>query len=107
VTQGGPATYPVVRAGATIPVVFGFSGDPVEGKLVESFARPGRNLTGVSFLSLELVGKRIELLREAVPGLKRIAIIASPVLNIPASRASCERRKPRPRRSASHSTISR
>ena len=40
VTQGGPATYPVVRAGATIPVVFGFSGDPVEGKLVESFARP-------------------------------------------------------------------
>jgi putative ABC transport system substrate-binding protein len=78
VTQGGPATYPVVRAGATIPVVFGFSGDPVEGKLVESFARPGRNLTGVSFLSLELVGKRIELLREAVPGLKRIAIIARP-----------------------------
>jgi len=78
VTQGGPATYPVVRAGATIPVVFGFSGDPVEGKLVESFARPGRNLTGVSFLSLELVGKRIELLKEAIPSLKRIAIIARP-----------------------------
>ena len=62
VTQGGPATYPFVRVGAAVPVVFGFSGDPVEGKLVESFARPGRNLTGVSFLSLELVGKRIELL---------------------------------------------
>ena len=78
VTQGGPATYPVLRTGGTVPVVFGFSGDPVEGKLVESFARPGRNLTGVSFLALELVGKRIELLREAMPGLKRIAILARP-----------------------------
>ena len=68
VTQGGPATYPVVRAGATMPIVFGFSGDPVEGKLVESFARPGRNLTGVSLLSLELVGKRMELLKEVIPG---------------------------------------
>ena len=77
-TQGGPATYPVVRAGPTIPVVFGFSGDPVEGRLVESWARPGGYLTGVSFLSLALVGKRIELLREAMPGLKRIAIIARP-----------------------------
>jgi putative ABC transport system substrate-binding protein len=78
VTQGGPATYPVVRAGATMPVVFGFSGDPVEGKLVESFAHPGRNLTGVSFLSLELVGKRMELLKEALPSLKRVAILANP-----------------------------
>jgi putative tryptophan/tyrosine transport system substrate-binding protein len=78
VAQGGPATYPVVRAGATMPVVFGFSGDPVEGKLVESFAHPGRNLTGVSFLSLELVGKRMELLKEALPSLKRVAILANP-----------------------------
>jgi putative ABC transport system substrate-binding protein len=78
VTQGGPATYPVVRAGATMPIVFGFSGDPVEGKLVESFARPGRNLTGVSLLSLELVGKRMELLKEVIPALKRVAILANP-----------------------------
>ena len=78
VTQGGPATYPFVRAGAAVPVVFSFSGDPVEGKLVEFLARPGRNLTGISLLSLELVGKRIEILREAVPGVKRIAIIARP-----------------------------
>ena len=59
VTQGGPATYPVMHAGAKMPVVFSFSGDPVEGKVVDSFARPGRNLTGVSFLSLDLVGKRM------------------------------------------------
>jgi putative ABC transport system substrate-binding protein len=78
VTQGGPATYPVVHAGATMPIVFGFSGDPVEGKLVESFARPGRNLTGVSLLSLELVGKRMELLKEVIPALKRVAILANP-----------------------------
>src|SRR5215467_12325194 len=78
VTAGGPATYPVIRAGATMPIVFAFSGDPVEGKLVESFAHPGRNLTGVSFLSLDLVGKRMELLKEVIPSLKRVAILANP-----------------------------
>src|SRR5215470_4267222 len=78
VAAGGPATYPVIRAGATMPIVFAFSGDPVEGKLVESFAHPGRNLTGVSFLSLDLVGKRMELLKEVIPSLKRVAILANP-----------------------------
>ncbi|MFO1325144.1 MAG: ABC transporter substrate-binding protein [Burkholderiales bacterium] len=77
VTQG-----PVVRAiratGTTIPVVFGFSGDPIVAGLVKSLARPGTNYTGVSFLSLDLVGKRMEMLREIVPGLRRVAIIANP-----------------------------
>ena len=62
VTQGGPATYPVIRAGATMPIVFGFSGDPIEGKLVQSYARPGGNMTGMTFLSHELV------VRLAFPG---------------------------------------
>jgi len=78
VTQGGPATYPVMRAGATMPVVFGFSGDPIEGKLVQSFAHPGGNMTGMTFLSHELVGKRMELLKEVLPALKRVAVIARP-----------------------------
>ena len=78
VTQGGPATYPVMHAGAKMPVVFAFSGDPVEGKVADSFARPGRNLTGVSFLSLDLVGKRMELLKETMPSLKQVAILANP-----------------------------
>lgn len=78
VTQAGPATYPVVRAKPTMPVVFGFSGDPVEGKLIESYAHPGGNLTGMSYLSLELVGKRMEMLKEVIPSLKRVAIIANP-----------------------------
>lgn len=78
VTQGGPATHPVMRAGATMPVVFGYSGDPVEGGVVASLARPGRNFTGTTFLSFDLVGKRLELLKEAMPGLKRIATLANP-----------------------------
>ena len=78
VTQGGPATFPVVRAKAAMPVVFGFSGDPVEAKVVDSYARPGRNFTGTSYMSFELVGKRMEMLKEVIPGMKRVAIIANP-----------------------------
>lgn len=79
VTQAGTAVFSIRRAGATMPIVFGFSGDPVEAGLVGSYAHPGRNLTGVSFLSLELVGKRVELLKETIPSLKRIAILANPL----------------------------
>ena len=78
VTQGGPATFPVQRTGTTIPVVMGYSGDPVEAKLAATYARPGRNITGMTFLSLELVGKRMEMLREVLPALKRVAILANP-----------------------------
>jgi putative ABC transport system substrate-binding protein len=60
------------------PVVFGFSGDPVEGKLVQSWPRPGGNFTGMSYLALELVGKRIELLKEWLPQTQRVAILARP-----------------------------
>lgn len=77
VAQGGAA--PVARrATTTIPVVFGYSGDPVEAGLVESLARPQRNMTGISYLALELVGKRIELLKEAIPSVRRIAVVANP-----------------------------
>ena len=72
------AVMSVIRAGVTVPVAFAFSGDPVAAKIVRSFARPGGNLTGMSFLSLELVGKRMELVKEVLPSLKRIAIIANP-----------------------------
>ena len=60
------------------PVVFGFSGDPVDGKLVQSWARPGGNFTGMSYLAIELVGKRIELLKEWLPQIRRVAILARP-----------------------------
>jgi putative ABC transport system substrate-binding protein len=60
------------------PTVFGFSGDPVDGQLVESFARPGGTMTGMSYLALDLVGKRIELLKEWVPQTRRLAVLARP-----------------------------
>ena len=77
VTQGPVVRY-VRKLGTTLPVVFGFSGDPVAAGVVDSFARPGRNYTGVSFFALDLVGKRFELLREALPGLRRVACLANP-----------------------------
>jgi putative ABC transport system substrate-binding protein len=70
--------YAVQPLTHSIPVVFGFSGDPVDAKLVQSFARPGGNLTGMTYLALELVGKRIELLKEWVPKTQHVAILARP-----------------------------
>ncbi len=78
VTGSGLAVLPMMRAGVKLPIVFVFSADPVEAKVVASFARPGGNLTGMSLFSLDLMGKRLEFLKEAMPGLKRIAIIANP-----------------------------
>ena len=67
VTDGTPATKAAQRATATIPIVF-VSSDVVEQGFVESLAHPGRNLTGVAILAGDLNPKRIELLKEAVPG---------------------------------------
>jgi putative ABC transport system substrate-binding protein len=61
-----------------IPMVFAVSGDPVGVGLVASLARPGGNVTGLSNQSTDLVGKRLQLLREIVPGLHRLAILANP-----------------------------
>jgi len=72
------AVFAVRATGTALPVVFGFSGDPIVAKLADSLARPGRNFTGVSMLSLELVGKRMQLLRELAPSLKRVAVLANP-----------------------------
>jgi putative tryptophan/tyrosine transport system substrate-binding protein len=62
----------------TTPVVFGFSGDPLDVQLVQSWARPGGNFTGMSYLAIELVGKRIELIKEWLPQTRRIAVLARP-----------------------------
>jgi len=77
VTQGGAAWSAFRHAGPT-PVVIGYSGDPVEAKFVQSLARPGGTLTGVSFLALELVGKRLEILAQLLPAGSRVAVIADP-----------------------------
>src|SRR5262245_55142179 len=74
----GPAAYTVRTATETIPIVFSVSGDPIEAGLIDSLARPGRNMTGITWLAFELVGKRLELLKEAVPRVSRVAVLADP-----------------------------
>jgi putative ABC transport system substrate-binding protein len=68
----------VHRAKPAGPVAFAFSGNPVDAGFVESLARPGTNFTGVTLMSLELAGKRIELLRELAPQIRRLAVLARP-----------------------------
>jgi putative ABC transport system substrate-binding protein len=80
---------------SVVPIVFGFSGDPVEAGLAASFARPGGRLTGIAMQSLELVGKRLEILKELMPRLTRVAILANPAhpgeqLELRASRAAAD-----------------
>jgi putative ABC transport system substrate-binding protein len=78
VAGGGPAARSTKDATNMIPIVFITSGDPVEAGFVDSIALPGRNMTGLSWLSFELVGKRLELLKEAVPRVSRVAILSNP-----------------------------
>jgi len=67
------------NATKTIPIVMvGRGADPVEAGLVESLARPGGNVTGITLLSRELSGKRLELLKEAVPKIARVAVLYDP-----------------------------
>src|SRR4029079_3268408 len=78
VAQG--AIVPVVRRAIdSTPVVFGYSGDPVEAGLVNSFSRPGGNFTGGTYMSYEVNAKRVELLREAFPHVTRVAILSNPL----------------------------
>jgi putative ABC transport system substrate-binding protein len=70
------------QATKTIPIVFPRAGDPVAYGLVDSLARPGGNVTGMSNLSLELSGKRLELLKEALPRISRVAVFYDPQLSL-------------------------
>ena len=80
VVAGGTSWIRAAKnATKTIPIVMmGVGTDPVEAGLVESLARPGGNVTGLTNLSAELGGKRLELLKEAVPKLARVAVLYDP-----------------------------
>jgi putative tryptophan/tyrosine transport system substrate-binding protein len=72
------AALAVKQATRTLPIVFAVAADPVTSGLVTSLARPGGNVTGLSILSPELVGKGLERLKEAVPGVSRVAVLWQP-----------------------------
>ena len=78
VTAGTPGSLAAKRATQTIPIVMAVSGDPVGAGLVASLARPGGNITGSTTIVQELEGKRLELLREVVPKLSRLAVLGNP-----------------------------
>jgi ABC-type uncharacterized transport system substrate-binding protein len=77
VTSGTANVIAAKQATSVIPIVFAVAGDPIANNLVASLARPGGNVTGLSTLATDLAGKRLELLREAVPGLRRLATIGN------------------------------
>ena len=81
VTAGTGPVISVMKATSDIPIVFAAAGDPIGTKLVASLARPGGNVTGLSNQQTDLAGNRLELLREIVPGLKRLAVLGN--VNVP------------------------
>ena len=78
VADGDPAIYAAKQATSAIPIVVVAVGDPVREGLVASLARPGGNITGLTSISTELSGKRLELLKEAVPKVSRVAVLWNP-----------------------------
>jgi len=77
VARGSPASLAAKNATSTIPIVMSRAGDPVRSGLVTNLARPGGNITGLSSQSVDTEAKRLELLRDLIPGLKRIAALSN------------------------------
>jgi putative ABC transport system substrate-binding protein len=82
ITVGTPATLAAKAATTTIPIVFLVVGDPVGSGLVSSLAQPGGNITGTGNAGPQLLGKHLELLKEAVPSLSRVGILINPAFHV-------------------------
>jgi putative ABC transport system substrate-binding protein len=74
----GPSVDYTKPVTARVPVVFAYSGDPVAAGFADSLAKPGRNMTGITFMALELSAKRVEVLKELVPQATQIALLSNP-----------------------------
>jgi putative ABC transport system substrate-binding protein len=74
----GEAVLEIKSLSLPVPVVYAYSADPVVAGLAESLARPNPNMTGLTYMGVELNGKRLELLREMAPSIRRVALLANP-----------------------------
>ena len=74
----GPSVDFTKRVRDRVPVVFVFSGDPVAAEFADSLGRPGRNMTGMTMMAMQLCAKRVEVLKDLLPGAKRIALLSNP-----------------------------
>jgi ABC-type uncharacterized transport system substrate-binding protein len=77
IVTSGVAVLPAKQATSVIPIVFAVASDPIGPGMVENLARPGHNVTGLSLQAPDLAGKRLGLLREVAPGLRRLAVLAN------------------------------
>ncbi len=82
VAGGTPATHAARKATQTIPIVFPVAGDPVDQGFVSTLARPGGNITGLANIAPDLVGKQLQLLKEIVPKVSRVALLWNPATSI-------------------------
>ena len=80
VTHTSRGAQAAKQATSTVPVLFTAVGDPIEAGLVSSLARPGGNLTGLTFFATEISAKRVELIKEAIPDMSRLAVLDNPDL---------------------------
>ena len=78
VTYGTPGTLAAMRATKAIPIVMAYSGDALSAGLVTNLARPGGNVTGSTYFLSELMAKRLELLKDAMPQIKKVAVLVNP-----------------------------
>jgi putative ABC transport system substrate-binding protein len=95
IVANGGGIGPACRLSPALPVVFLISGDPVDAGFADNYARPGRNATGITLLALDLIVKRLEVLKQIQPKMRRVAFLASPEhagqkLELAASRAAAQ-----------------
>jgi putative ABC transport system substrate-binding protein len=89
-TAGSKTTQALLATGTKTPIVFAVIADPVGSGIVESLARPGGNITGLSMSDSDLESKRVELLKEAAPSITRVMILRDPVVGTPTGAAEAE-----------------